>query len=189
MRPWDARHPASHFSAADSNAREPGQGLLERVPNPHADTLYVARFTRRSSRRSVPGDRPARFRPSRDRLRAERVARREQVAEALSRLVPQSRRLPRGLHGRHRQAPREPARATLSPRSAATGIRAAACRSTCSGRRASCPRASGSPIRASRRTAGAVEGTRSRYKTLREATQLLLHRRLAFRRASRPKRP
>src|SRR5262249_38144136 len=41
------------------------------------------------------------------RLCPPKIAGREQVAEALSRVVPQSRRLPRGLHDRHRSAPGE----------------------------------------------------------------------------------
>ena len=54
----------------------------------------------------VPGDRPARLRPHRDRLRAAAMAARVEVAEALSRELPQPRRVPRGLHGFDRPAHR-----------------------------------------------------------------------------------
>ena len=53
--------------------------------------------------RDVPGHRPAGFRHAGHRLRAEGLARRIEIAEALSQQLPQSRRVPRGLHGRDRQ--------------------------------------------------------------------------------------
>ena len=52
----------------------------------------------------MPGHRPAGFRASGDRLRAGTLAAGIEIAEALSRQLPQSRRLPRGLHGGDRQA-------------------------------------------------------------------------------------
>ena len=63
-----------------------------------------------------------------------RLARRVEVAQALSQQLPQSRRVPRRLHGRDRQEARRRAAAEMSCASAAICIRAAACRSTCSGR-------------------------------------------------------
>src|SRR5262249_28073774 len=54
---------------------------------------------------ALPDHRPARLRASRHRLCPAREARGEQVAQALSRLLPQPRRLSRGLHAVDRQAP------------------------------------------------------------------------------------
>ena len=119
----------------------PDEAVLETVPNPHpghplSRALHLPRI-----HLAVPGDRPARFRPFRHRLRAGGGDRREQVAEALSRLVPQSRRLSRGLHagdrpsaGRRAQtalaahrrllvsARRHPDRRVLSDRRPPTGL-------------------------------------------------------------------
>src|SRR5271170_7787677 len=61
--------------------------------------------------------------------------------------------------GSARNSPRWSSRAGCA--SAAIGIRAAAFRSTCSGRPANCPRASGRPTRASRHTAGAADSGRA----------------------------
>ena len=46
----------------------PDKAVLDRVPNPHADTDYVARFTAPEFTSVVPDHRPARFRASGDRL-------------------------------------------------------------------------------------------------------------------------
>ena len=89
---------------------------------------------------ALPGHRPAGFRPSGDRLCAGPLAGRIEIAQALSRQLPQPRRLPRGLHGRHRQDADRACSSRNGCASAATGIRAAACRSTCSGRPASLPK-------------------------------------------------
>ena len=78
----------------------PDKAVLETVPNPDPRALYLVRFAAPEFTSAVRRDRPARLRPSGDRLRAARQAGREQVAEALSRQLPQPRRLPRGLHAR-----------------------------------------------------------------------------------------
>ena len=151
-----AKTTASMLGQPSRLPASPDEAVLDRVPNPHADTDYLARFTAPGIHLALPGHRPAGFRASRDRLRAGQLAGRVEVAEALSRQLPQPRRLPRGLHGRHRQAARRRCSSRTGCASAATGIRAAACRSTCSGRPASCRRASGCPTRASRPIAGAA---------------------------------
>ena len=48
----------------------PTRRVLDRVPNPHPDTDYVARFTCAGIHLAVPGHRPAGLRASRHRLRA-----------------------------------------------------------------------------------------------------------------------
>ena len=106
---------------------------------------------------ALPDHRPAGLRASRHRLCAGQMAGRIEVAEALPRQLPQPRRVPRGLHGRDRQAACRSCSSRNGCASAATGIRAAACRSTCSGRRAGCRRASGCPTRASRPIADGAE--------------------------------
>ena len=63
----------------------PDEAMLDRVPNPHPDTNYVARFTAPEFTCALPGHRPAGLRASRDRLRAGQLAGRVEVAEALSR--------------------------------------------------------------------------------------------------------
>ena len=73
-------------------------------------------------------------------------------------LVPQPRRLPRGLHGGDRQAADRRSSSRTGCASAATGIRAAACRSTCSSRPGRRRRTSGCPTRACPAIAGGDEG-------------------------------
>ena len=78
----------------------PDQAVLDRVRNPHPGhelcrALHLSRI-----HRDVPGHRPAGFRHAGHRLCAEGLARRIEIAEALSQQLPQSRRVPRGLHGR-----------------------------------------------------------------------------------------
>ncbi|CAA9438739.1 MAG: NADPH-dependent 7-cyano-7-deazaguanine reductase, partial [uncultured Rubellimicrobium sp.] len=63
---------------------------------------------------ALPDDRAARLRASGDRLRAGRMAGGEQVAQALPRELPQSRRIPRGLHRVCSAAPRGPACAAMA---------------------------------------------------------------------------
>ena len=65
----------------------PEEAVLETVPNPQAARLYLVRFACAGIHLALPDDGPARFRPSRDRLRAASEAGREQVAEALPRLA------------------------------------------------------------------------------------------------------
>ena len=74
---------------------------------------------------------------------------RKQIAEAVSRRVPQSRRISRGLHAGHRASASSPRSRRNGCASAAIGIRAAACRSTSSIRPARRPMGCGCPIRAS----------------------------------------
>ena len=106
----------------------------------------------------LPGHGTAGLRPSRDRLCAGQMAAGVEIAEALSRELSQPWRLPRGLHRRDRQADRRPRSSRNGCASAAIGIRAAAFRSTCSGRPAASPRGSGFRIRASRPIAAAAKG-------------------------------
>ena len=163
--PWARRNPTWwRWATRPPCPESPEQAVLERVPNPHPDTAYVARFTAPEFTSLCPDDGAAGLRPSRHRLRARALAGRVEVAEALPRLVPQPRRLPRGLHRRHRQAARRRCWSRTACASAATGIRAAASPSTCSGRPARRPRACGCPTRASRPTAGAAD--RSGRRTL-----------------------
>ena len=132
----------------------PEKAELDRVPNPQAGHQLRGALHRAGIHLALPGDGTAGFRASGDRLCAGPVAAGIQVAETLCRELPQSRRLPRGLHGHDRQAHRRPRSSRNSCASAATGIRAAASRSTCSGRPANCRRACGCPTRASRPIAG-----------------------------------
>ncbi len=102
-----ARRVAGVAGRGDAGARAEsasGQGVPGAL---HRAGVHVA----------VPGHRPARFRAPRHRLRAAALAGREQVAEAVSRLVPQSRRVPRGLHaGDRRPAGRLPEAALAAHR-------------------------------------------------------------------------
>ena len=78
--------------------QSPEEATLERVPNPHPDAHYVARFTAPEFTSLCP----VTGQPDFAHLVIDYVPRdwlvESQVAEALSRLVPQPRRLPRGLH-------------------------------------------------------------------------------------------
>src|SRR5262249_44464910 len=64
---------------------------------------------------ALPGDRPAGFCTFRDRLCSGSGNRREQVAEALSRRLPQSRGVPRGLHALDRPTAGRDAGSELAP--------------------------------------------------------------------------
>ena len=112
----------------------PDEAVLERVPNPHPDTHYPARFTAPEFTSLCPVTGQPDFAHLVIDYAPERLADRVQVAEALPGLVPQPRRLPRGLHRRDRQADRRSCSSRTGCASAATGTRAAACRSTSSGR-------------------------------------------------------
>ena len=92
----------------------------------------------------------------------EALADREQVAEALPRLLPQPRRVPRGLHARDRAAGWKRCWRRCGCGSAATGTRAAACRSTSSTSPAHRLPASGCRTRACRPTAAAADGSAAR---------------------------
>ena len=87
----------------------PDEAVLDRVPNPQPDTDYVARFAFPEFTCICPVTGQPDFAHHDDRLRAEPLADRIEVAEALSQQVPQSRRVPRGMHGGDRQAGREAA--------------------------------------------------------------------------------
>ena len=130
-------------------------------PHPQSAGRHGLRrpFHRAGVHFNVPGDRAARFRASGHRLRAWRMDRRIEIAEVLSlgasAITARSTRI----------APYASARtwSDCSSRagsgSGATGFRAAACPSTCSGRAASRRRGSGSPNRVSRPTAAAADGS------------------------------
>ena len=78
----------------------PDKAVLDRVPNPHPDTDYVARFTAPEFTTLCPvTGQPDFAHLVIDYVPGEMAAGVE-VAEALSGELPQSRRLPRGLHGR-----------------------------------------------------------------------------------------
>ena len=128
----------------------PDEARLETVPNPHPDASYLVRFTCPEFTSLCPVTGQPDFAHLVIDYVPERAPGREQVAETVSRRVSQPRRVSRGLHADHRPAPRGGAGAACGCASAATGIRAAACRSTCSTRPARRPRACGCPIRACR---------------------------------------
>ena len=136
----------------------PEAAMLERVANPARGRHYVVRFTCPGIHLALPADRPAGLRPYRHRLRPARLDRREQVAEAVPR-----RRSATMAHSTRpaRMGIAQAADRRCSTRcgcaSAATGIRAAACRSTCSSRPARRPRAPGSRRRTWRRIVGGAE--------------------------------
>ena len=92
----------------------PEEAQLDRVPNPHQDTDYVARFTAPEFTSLCP----VTGQPDFAHLVIDYVPGRWLVESKSLKLylaqLPQSRRLPRGLHGRHRQAPCRIARAALS---------------------------------------------------------------------------
>ena len=135
----------------------PDAAKLDRVPNPQKDTNYVVRFTAPEFTSLCP----VTGQPDFAHLVIDYVPGQwlleSKIAQALCRELPQSRRLPRGLHGRDRQADRRRDQAEMSCGSAATGIRAAAFRSTCSGRPGSCRRECGFPTRALRPIAAEAE--------------------------------
>ena len=76
----------------------PDEAVLERVPNPHPRQALSRALHGARVHLAVPDHRAAGFRAPRDRLRAGTLAGREQVAEAVSGELPQSRRVPRRLH-------------------------------------------------------------------------------------------
>ena len=93
--------------------QSPQEATLERVPNPHPDAHYVARFTAPEFTALCP----VTGQPDFAHLVIDYVPQawlvEVKVAEALPRLVPQPRRLPRGLHAGDRQAARRIAGAAL----------------------------------------------------------------------------
>ncbi len=82
----------------------PEKAVLERVANPHLREIYLVRFTAPEFTTLCPvTGQPDFAHLVIDYVPAE-LLRREQIAEALSRRVPQSRRLPRRVHARYRRA-------------------------------------------------------------------------------------
>ena len=134
----------------------PTRRVLDRVPNPHPDTNYVARFTAPEFTTLCPITGQPDFAHLVIDYVPGAIPGRVEIAEALSRpasaiTAPSTRTAP---------SPSARSWSRCSSRngcaSAATGIRAAACRSTCSGRRANCRRTSGCRTRASRPIAAAA---------------------------------
>ena len=144
--------------------------MLERVANPHPGELYLVRFTCPEFTTLCPVTGQPDFAHLVIDYVPRRFHRREQVAEALSWRVPQSRRLPRGLHAGDRAGAWSTSSRRNGCASAAIGIRAAACRSTSSIRPARRPQGCGCRTRASRPIAAAAErraGSRRRSATRR----------------------
>ena len=118
----------------------PDKAVLDRVPNPHPDTHYVARFTAPEFTTLCP----VTGQPDFAHLVIDYVPDRWLLESKSLKLYLASFRNHGAFHEdctvAHRQAPRRRCSSRTSCASAATGIRAAACRSTCSGRRARCPK-------------------------------------------------
>ena len=135
----------------------PDEAVLDRVPNPHPDTHYAARFTVPEFTTLCPVTGQPDFAHIVIDYVPNALAGGIEIAEALSWprfaiMAPSTRIAPSPSASASRGCS---SRTTCA--SAATGIRAAAFPSTCSGRRARCPRASGCPIRASRPIAAEAE--------------------------------
>ena len=99
--PRDGNDPPRQASAA---ARLSGRGGARLCAQSAARRALPGALHGAGVHVAVPGDRPARLRPSGDRLCARRDDRREQEPEAVPRRLPQPLRLPRGRDGRHRPA-------------------------------------------------------------------------------------
>ncbi len=136
----------------------PEEAVLERVPNPHPGETYLVRFTAPEFTSLCPVTGQPDFAHLVIDYVPDAASRREQIAEALPRRVPQSRRVPRGLHARYRQARSSRRSRRNGCVSAAIGIRAAACRSTSSIRPARRPKGCGCPIPAFNPIADGVSG-------------------------------
>ena len=135
----------------------PDEAELDLVPNPHPAETYLVRFTAPEFTSLCPvTGQPDFAHLVIDYAPAEWLVEVE-IAEALSRQLPQPRRLSRGLHAARRARSRRGAGAANGCASAAIGIRAAAFRSTCFGRRARRRRDCGSRTRACRPIAGGDE--------------------------------
>ena len=146
----------TQLGRAVAQPASPDKAELEAVPNPHPGSRLCGALHRAGIHHPVPHHRPARFRPFRDRL----CAGQGMVESKSLKLFLTSFRNVGGFHedyhARHRQAHRRGDQAEISAHRAATGIRAAACRSMFSGRRENCRQASGCRSRASRLIAGAA---------------------------------
>ncbi len=92
----------------------PDKAQLDRVPNPHRDTNYVARFTAPEFTCLCPITGQPDFAHLVIDYVPGAISGGVEVAQALSRQLPQPRRLPRGLHGRHRQAAGRAAQAEIA---------------------------------------------------------------------------
>ncbi len=136
----------------------PDEAELDLVPNPHRGETYLVRFTAPEFTSLCPvTGQPDFAHLVIDYVPDEWLVESKSL-EALSWQLPQSRRLSRGLHAAHRQATSWRAGCRAGCASAAIGIRAAACRSTCFGRPGRLPGGHcGSPTRACRPIAGGGE--------------------------------
>ena len=141
--------------AAIAHSRSAGRKDARPGAQPAGRHRLYRPFHRAGVHLDLPGDRAARLRPSRHRLCAGQMAYRIEVAQTLPRQLSQPRRIPRGLHGAHRQGPCRRRSSLAGSESAAIGFRAAESRSTCSGKAAGCRKAYGCPTKASRPIAGA----------------------------------
>ena len=149
----------------------PEAAILETVPFERGDgPPAIVRFTCPGIHLALPRHRPAGLRPHRHRLRSGQAAGGIQIAEAVHDLLPQSRRIPRGLHGHDRSPHHRGDHARSGCGSPDTGIRAAAFRSTSSGRPARRRREPGFPKPGWRRIAGAVSSARKRLRPTRTGT-------------------
>jgi len=74
--------------------QSPDEATLERVPNPHEGQNYIARFTAPEFTSLCPVTGQPDFALHRDRLSAGRLARRIEIAQALSDVISQSWRIP-----------------------------------------------------------------------------------------------
>ena len=138
----------------------PDEAKLERVPNPHAGTLYLVRFTAPEFTSICP----VTGQPDFGTLVID-YAPKDWIVESKSlKLFLQSFRNHGAFHEdctrRRRQARRSKRSARHGCASAATGTRAAACRSTCSGKLARRRKGCGCRTRAWRRTARAARRPR-----------------------------
>ena len=143
--------------------------MLDTVPNPHPGHLYAVRFTCPEFTSLCPITGQPDFAHLVIDYVPEAVDSRKQVAEAVSRLVPQPRRVSRGLHARRSRAGSSRRWRRAGCASAAIGIRAAASRSTCSTRPASRPPGCGCPIPASPPIAAAAERRDDRPRSARRS--------------------
>jgi 7-cyano-7-deazaguanine reductase len=75
----------THLGQTSALPASPEAAVLDYVPNPRSGALYLVALCRAGIHLALPGDRPARFRASGDRLCARRNDRRIKVAQAVPR--------------------------------------------------------------------------------------------------------
>ena len=134
----------------------PEKAKLDRVPNPQADTNYLVRFTAPEFTSICP----VTGQPDFAHLVIDYVPGKWLLESKSLKLFVASFRNHGAFHEDCTVMIGKRIAAEIKPKffsSVATGIRAAASRSTCSGRPANCPRARGCPIRASRPIAAGGE--------------------------------